>query len=193
MGGPSRKTKNRTGIPVWENGGRGSLPVRGAAISKKFAKFFSVTSRAGGSPDRRRRAGWRSPRGSTWRSVPCGSGCKGRGWHAGWERRCSTFGPLRNGEDRAYAVPTECCLSWGRVTDFRACAGRVRLGLGAKRSRQIFLWADVGQTAGRPMPTLDLWPETGGNVSFAWRSVRGGSERQLSHPANANSRPTSDR
>lgn len=84
---------------------------------------------------------------TTWTSVPCGSGCKGRGWRAGWERRCGTFGPLRNGEDRAYAAPAERYLSWGRVADFRACAGRVRLGLGAKRSSQIFLWADVHQPA----------------------------------------------
>lgn len=57
MGGLSRKTKNRTGGPVWETGGGGACHPGAQQFQKKFAKFFSVTSRAGGSPDRRRRAG----------------------------------------------------------------------------------------------------------------------------------------
>ena len=47
-------------------------------------------------------------------SALCWSGCKGRGSRARWERRCSSFGPQLNSEDRAYAAPTERYLSWGR-------------------------------------------------------------------------------
>lgn len=45
--------KNRTGVPFWETGGRGSLAAREAGISKKnLQKFFSVALRARIGPER---------------------------------------------------------------------------------------------------------------------------------------------